>query len=281
MKKLFITVIICICSMQIITAQQDPPAATSTYPGETFDFFGYDARAFNFAGRPAKLAFPKQAAPGNPWIWRALFWGHEPQTDTVLLSKGYHVAYVEVADLHGSPAAVEVWEQYYQYLTTTFSLSSKTVLECFSRAGLIGYNWAAQHPAQVACIYADAPVLDIKSWPGRKGPISSKNDKGENKKLWEQCLQAYDLTEEEALTFKGNPLDNLKALAAQRVPLLHVCGMADEAVPYEENTGVLVKKYRALGGTVEEIKKPGVGHHPHSLTDPAPIVEFILRNNRE
>jgi hypothetical protein len=24
------------------------------------------------------------------------------------------------------------------------------------------------------------------------------------------------------------------------------------------------------------IRKPGIGHHPHSLVDPAPIVKFIL-----
>jgi hypothetical protein len=26
------------------------------------------------------------------------------------------------------------------------------------------------------------------------------------------------------------------------------------------------------------ILKPGVGHHPHSLKDPAPVVEFLLRH---
>jgi hypothetical protein len=29
---------------------------------------------------------------------------------------------------------------------------------------------------------------------------------------------------------------------------------------------------------MEIIVKPGVDHHPHSLKDPAPIVEFIVKH---
>ena len=42
-------------------------------------------------------------------------------------------------------------------------------LEGMSRGGLIVYNWAAQNPEKVACIYADAPVMDFKSWPMGQG----------------------------------------------------------------------------------------------------------------
>lgn len=38
-----------------------------------------------------------------------------------------------------------------------------------SRGGLIVYNWAVRNTDKVACIYADAPVMDIKSWPIGKG----------------------------------------------------------------------------------------------------------------
>ena len=30
-----------------------------------------------------------------------------------------------------------------------------------------------------------------------------------------------------------------------------------------------------MGGTFKVIRKEGIGHHPHSLKDPAPIVEFV------
>ena len=48
-------------------------------------------------------------------------------------------------------------------------------------------------------------------------------------------------------------------------------------VPYAENTAVMEKRYRELGGPIEVILKPGVDHHPHSLKDPAPIVDFVLK----
>ena len=49
---------------------------------------------------------PEEAAHGKPWIWRARFFGHEPQADLALLEKGYHLAYTDVAGLYGSPKAV-------------------------------------------------------------------------------------------------------------------------------------------------------------------------------
>jgi len=84
-----------------------------------------------------------------------------------------------------------------------------------------------------------------------------------------------------ALASKVNHVDNLAALARCRVPLLHVFGDADELVPWEENTGIVADRYRALGGDITLIRKPGVGHHPHGLDDPSPIVEFIARHAGE
>ncbi len=31
-------------------------------------------------------------------------------------------------------------------------------------------------------------------------------------------------------------------------------------------------------GNIQLIRKKGIGHHPHSLEDPTPIVEFILKH---
>ena len=62
------------------------------------------------------------------------------------------------------------------------------------------------------------------------------------------------------------------------MPLLHVCGTADKVVPIAENTALLEERYIALGGPIEVIHKKDVGHHPHSLQDPFPIVDFILKH---
>jgi pimeloyl-ACP methyl ester carboxylesterase len=65
-------------------------------------------------------------------------------------------------------------------------------------------------------------------------------------------------------------------LAEAGIPILHVVGDADEAVPVAENTAIVEARYRALGGRVEVIHKPGVGHHPHGLQDPTPMVEWVI-----
>ena len=67
-------------------------------------------------------------------------------------------------------------------------------------------------------------------------------------------------------------------LACADVAIIHVVGDADDVVPVTENTGVVEQRYRALGGTIHVVRKPGVGHYPHGLDDPSPVVAFILRH---
>jgi len=236
------------------------------------DYHGFKCLDFKFEGRDAKIVFPKEAEPGRHWIWRARFWGHEPQTEIALLGKGFHVVYVDAADLCANPKAVALWNRFYDYLIKEYQLNPKTVLEGMSRGGLYIYNWGSENVEKVACIYADAPVCDLKSWPGGKGKgIGSAPD-------WKQHLEAYKLTEETFKDFKGMPIYNARKLAEAKVPVLHVCGAVDDAVPVDENTYVLEKTYKEAGGDIKIILKEGIGHHPHSLKDPAPIVRFILTN---
>ncbi|HEY0943837.1 MAG TPA: hypothetical protein VGD81_01170 [Opitutaceae bacterium] len=91
-------------------------------------------------------------------------------------------------------------------------------------------------------------------------------------------LAAYGLTEAQALTYPLSPVDKLKPLARARVPILSVCGDADTIVPFAENTRVAKERYDALGGSMQVIVKPGVDHHPRSLANPAPIVEFLEKH---
>jgi pimeloyl-ACP methyl ester carboxylesterase len=242
----------------------------SPFAGERSSFHSFDRYDFNYAGRPCIVVVPKTVAAGKPWIWRARFFGHEPQTDVALLEKGFHVAYIDVAGLFGASQAVALWDQFYAYLTQTHGFSQRPALEGMSRGGLIIYNWAASNPDKVACIYGDAPVCDFKSWPGGSG--TGPGSAGD----WAQCLEFYGMTAEQALAAKCNPIDRLEPLAQANVPLLNVVGDADKVVPVVENTAILEKRYKALGGSIEVIHKPGIGHHPHSLKDPAPIVKFVL-----
>lgn len=233
-------------------------------------FSEYETKAFKFKGRDVKVVVPKIKNNKNLWIWRARFWGHEPQTDIALLEKGFHLVYVDVAGLFGNKKAQRIWNKFYRRVKKKYKLNPKVVLEGFSRGGLIVYNWAAKNPEKVACIYADAPVCDIKSWPGGLySGVGSPTD-------WSACLKAYGLDNTSVLDFEDIPINNGVKIAKANIPVIHVYGEVDKVVPHSENTELLAEKFRAAGGTIKLIGKPGVGHHPHSLKNPKLIVDFIL-----
>jgi len=251
---------VCLC---LSAAAAAPPERESTWNG-------YRRLDFEVDGRACLLVLPHGPAPGNPWIWRTEFFGHEPQADLSLLAHGFHVAYMDVQNMYGAPAALDHMDAFYAHLTRERGLSKKVVLEGFSRGGLFAFNWAARNPDQVACIYGDAPVCDFKSWPAGKG--RGKGSPAD----WERLKQVYGLSEEQALASRHNPVDNLQPLAKAGIPLFLVCGEADTVVPIEENARLVEQRYRELGGQVTLIAKPFCDHHPHSLKEPAPIVNFIL-----
>ena len=80
------------------------------------------------------------------------------------------------------------------------------------------------------------------------------------------------------MAYDGNPVDNLCQLAEHHIPILHVYGNADEVVPWDENTGVVAERYQQMGGDIKLISKSECGHHPHGLSDPKPIVDFIVKH---
>jgi pimeloyl-ACP methyl ester carboxylesterase len=245
------------------TAESTNP--DTPWPGKQSSFHSFVQHNFKLEGLNCKVVVPEKIDNGKPWVWRARCWGHQPQTDLALLNRGFHVVYADVGGLYGSAKAVKRWDVFYKYLVESHGFEKKAVLEGMSRGGLIIFNWAAQNPEKVHCIYADAPVCDFKSWPGINKAI----------------MNVYGLTKEQAETYKGNPVDNLKPLANAGIQLLHVVGDADKVVPVAENTAVIEKRYKELGGTIEVIHKKGIGHHPHSLKDPQPIVDFILKHAQQ
>ncbi len=250
-------------------------AADAPFPGKTtnwngfdrYDFLLKDARGKEFGCR---VVTPKKSAKGRPWIWRARFWAHEPQTDIALLKKGFHLVYCDVANLWGNARAIARWDICYKYLTTGHGFSKRPALEGMSRGGLMIYHWAIQRPKQVSCIYGDAPAMGIRPYVKGRKPGSP-----DLKKL-EAWMKAHGLSLEQAQAHPHDALDTARVLAKARVPLIHVCGDADESVPFVEHTAEFARRYRKWGGTIKVIVKKGGKHHPHSLKDPTPIVDFIL-----
>ena len=79
-----------------------------------FNFHGHQGYEFENEGVKCLVVEPAKEAIGKPWMIRARFWGHEPQTDIALLEHGFHIVYCDVADLYGSDKAVQRWNSFYK-----------------------------------------------------------------------------------------------------------------------------------------------------------------------
>lgn len=244
------------------------------FPGRSSSWNDYDRFDFTINDRPVTVVAPREVAPGKPWIWHGEFFGHRPAPDIALLGRGFHVVYTRISDHFGDPTAIQHWNKVYAQLTEQHGFGPKPALVGTSRGGLYCYNWAAANPDRVSCIFGDAPVCNIRSWPMGRG--KGQGSDAEVRKL--QTL--YGIEDLDQLAEKAlSPVDQLAPLAKRKIPLLHVSGDADKVVPLEENTLLLEQRYKALGGSMTVIIKPGVGH-VHGLNDSTPIIEFIDRHGR-
>lgn len=91
---------------------------------------------------------------------------------------------------------------------------------------------------------------------------------------WTWCTENPDAFTDRT----GVPQLLAKGFYRVHIPIIHVVGDADDAVPPEDNSAIVEERYKKLGGEIVVIHKPGVGHHPHGLDDPKPLVDFIMKN---
>ena len=133
--------------------------APAGWQGKKSDWNGFRKVAFQVDGKPCFVVLPDKEEMGKPWAWRARFPTYHPEVD----------------------------------MTQEKGLAGKVALEAVSRGGLFAYRWAARNPDAVACLYADVPVCDFKSWPLGQGSGIG------NHKTWLNLLKQYEFTEKQAL----------------------------------------------------------------------------------
>jgi len=235
---------------------------------------GFKRYDFKFNNQDARIIIPGEALPGNPWIWRARFPDWHTEADSILVSEGYHLAFINTDNKFGSPDAIDIWTCFYEFLIEEYALNPKVALMGVSRGGLFIYNWAKRNPDKVASIYAEAPVCDFKSWPGGFGEGDGSSAD------WTRLKEEYGFSSDEAaLKYSNNPVDGLELLAEYKVPVLHMIGLQDKIVPVQENTMVLINKYIAVGGVATivpctEGEQALHGHH-FSIETPRIVADFI------
>ncbi len=130
------------------------------------------------------------------------------------------------------------WDAVYKHLVDN-GFSRKPVMEGAGAAAGEAYAWAIANPEKVACIYGENPVMSSHM-------------------------------------SKASLLDNLAALSKAGVPLLHVCGGLDPQL--NDNTRVVEKRYKDLGGPITVIVNEGQGHFPTAPADVKPVVDFVTQH---
>ena len=215
---------------------------------------------FEFNGFEATVIRPEN--PNGKWIWKTEFLYAFDQAEVELVNLGYTRVYYRIRDMYGSYRAVRLMHDFREFVVKEFDLSDKCILFGFSRGGLYAFNFALFYPEYVEKVYLDAPVLDIRTWPRDERQIS------------ELCRE-YSISEENIETFSGNPIKNLPEFFSHGIPLMLVAGDSDEIVSFEKNADSMAKYCRENGIDITYVVKEGCNHHPHSLEDVAPIIDFV------
>ena len=226
---------------------------------------GYRRTKFDFGGRTAWIVEPSVAPrDGMPWTW-TLQWA-EAFVDRTgvpdLLKRGFHHATIDLFDTRMDEAGLAAAAAFQKFLVDDLGLAPKANLVGMSWGGFFATRYAAAHPANVAKLYLDAPLLcfdgfklDIGPWAARRPASGAWADDPEM------------------------PVNKAERLAAAKIPVLLLYGGEDQTVPAKLNCERFLPRFKAAGGTVDVIRRDLFGHHPHGL-DPdktRPIVDFFAR----
>ena len=230
------------------------------------EYHGFRRVDFELNGHEGTVIFPHTVKRGNPWIWRAEFLGAFDNADVELLRRGWHLAYYKISDMYGCPQAVEKMRGFYQHVRASYGLAEQTILFGFSRGGLYTLAFAGKYPHLMQAVYLDAPALDVFRWP----LCPAWAGRGEAA----DCRRRYGLAEG-ATESPDNPVNQLPVLIEHRIPAALICGLADEAVPYELNGKLLADAYESTDIPFFKRLKPHCGHHPHGLDDPTELADWI------
>ena len=218
------------------------------------------------------IAEPKTPAEGRPWILRIQDFGDgfHCEMNEMLLQAGIYVVAINSYDVCGADYGLNLMDSLYTIARKHFNLPEKCALGCVSRAGLSAYRWAVRHPKRVACIYGEGPVMDFKTWPMAWKPSAGN---------WTKLKEYYGFAcDQEAVAYKGNPIDQLAPIAKAKIPLRHVISLTDEhdtkIVPNDKNTLKAQRILKQMGHDIDVVVTPEGMKVPYAFDGES--VQFIL-----
>jgi hypothetical protein len=208
---------------------------------------------FQVEGHTAFVILPQTRTTNQliPWVWYAPTLPGLPGSEEKWMFErftmaGIAVAGIDVGESYGSRTGGALYSAFHKELTERHGFSPKAVLLGRSRGGLMNLSWAAENPDKVAGFAGIYPVCNITSYPGIA-----------------KAAGAYGMKPEELEVHlkEHNPIDRLAPLARTGVPLFAIHGDVDTVVPLEVNSGLVKKRYTALGGSMQLIIPRGQGHN--------------------
>ena len=233
-------------------------------------YHGFDRLDFLFEDREAILIFPKKAEEKRRFLLKTEYFDAFPAVELALLERGFHLAFLKNIHRWCAEDDLDRKHRFCAFLSEKYALAPRCIPVGMSCGGMFAVNFAAKYPADVSCLYLDAPVLNLCSCPGDMGIAKSG--------LFPEFHAATGVTRSALIVSRDHPIDKLPVLAAHRLPVALVYGKEDTTVPYCENGAVLERFYRENGLPLLTVGKEHCGHHPHGPKDPAPVVSFIENN---
>lgn len=105
-----------------VPAMIHPNAAAVAAPAKESSWQNMKRLDFTVDGCPALVIVPDKPLPGNPWIWRTEFFNAFPAADIALAKKGFHIGYINMENMYGSPDAMKLMDAYHNYMTREYRL---------------------------------------------------------------------------------------------------------------------------------------------------------------
>ena len=233
---------------------------------------GFETVKETVAGRETVIVFPKKGTENGKWALKTEYFDAFPNVQLQLLELGYHIAYIKNITRWHVPEDTEARAALAKHMNEKYNVSKKCVIIGMSCGGMQGIYFAAKYPEYVSCMYLDAPVVNLLSCPAGLGNGISD--------MLDEFINDKKMSFIELLSYRNHPLDSIPKLLKSDIPVILVCGDSDTVVPYEENGKLLKDAYEKSGKVIKTIIKKGCDHHPHSLEDNTPIIEFIQEYDR-
>ena len=231
---------------------------------------GFKRIDFKFEGREAILVLPKAANAERNWLLKTEYFDAFQDFEYEMVCRGWHLAFIKNVTRWCIDEDLDLKARFAAALAEELGLYPKCMPVGMSCGGMIGVKLAARHPECVSALYLDAPVMNLLSCPAGLGNGRAKS--------MPEFTEHTGMTLIDLLSYRDHPIDKMHLLLENKIPVFIVYGTADPIVPYDENGELLEKYYRAGGGVIETVGKPGCAHHPHGLEDNTPIIEFAEKH---